>query len=211
MEETLTKTQIYGVILAGGRGRRMGDSNKPLMQLGRGKLIDQVISQAAPQVTTLCLSVNHDQWAYGYLGLPMVSDLEHAYAGPLNGIVSAMTWLIDKQGISETSGLLACFPADVPWFPADLVDRLQERMEQEHADLVLVEADGQLQPLFSLWRLSLLPRLQQAVDEGLFGPKLVLPRIDHALLKVQAANEKEFLNINTVDVLELARKLSSEA
>lgn len=211
MVETFTKTQICGVILAGGRGRRMGNTNKPLMPLGEGKLIDQVISRAAPQVTTLCLSVNHDRQAYGYLGLPMVPDHKHAYAGPLNGIVSAMGWLIDEQAIAPVSGLLACFPGDVPWFPADLVDRLLERMLQEQADLVLVEADGQLQPLFSLWRLSLLPQLQQALDEGLYGPKLVLPRIEHALLKLQAASEKEFLNINTVELLELAQKLSREA
>lgn len=210
MVENPEKALIYGVILAGGRGRRMGNRSKPLMPLGNGCLIDQVVSRASPQVAALCLSVNHNQQDYAYLGLPMIADGTQAYAGPLSGIVSAMGWLTEEVGLARESGLLACFPGDVPWFPNDLVKRLSQRMRQERVDAVLVETDGQLQPLFSLWRLSVFSLLQQALEEGLYGPKLVLPRIRHALLKISPASAGEFLNINTVDELKLAQKLARD-
>jgi molybdopterin-guanine dinucleotide biosynthesis protein A len=56
----------------------------------------------------------------------------------------------------------------------------------------------------------MLPLLQQALEEGLYGPKLVLPRIRHALLKISPASAGEFLNINTVDELKLAQKLARD-
>lgn len=210
MVNTTETARCYGVILAGGRGSRMGNVSKPLLSLGSGRLIDAIISRAGPQVDGLCLSVNHNQALYSDLGLPVVADGKYAYKGPLCGIASAMDWLVSEQGITANNGLLACFPGDVPWFPENIVAQLKSRLIEEQSGVALVEADGQLQPLFSVWRLTLLPQLRQALAEGLYGPRLLLPRLSHSIVKITSSSEGEFLNINTVNELKLAQKLSKQ-
>ena len=121
-----------------------------------------------------------------------------------------MAWLVNDQGIAPDSSLLACFPGDVPWFPENIVACLRALLEKDQSQLALVDTEGQLQPLFSTWRLSLLPVLEQAINEGLHGPKLVLPRIKHSILKINRNHAGDFLNINTPEDLRFAQKLNRQ-
>ena len=194
----------YGVILAGGRGRRMGETNKALLQLGDRSLIQWVVDTARPQVGELLLSVNRDPQAYAHLSLRQFPDYRDGYSGPLLGIVSAMREM-RTLGKNDAETLLACFPADVPVFPNDIVARLIELLNQSGADLSLVQTGAQLQPLFSVWKLSSLPQLEKAVDEGLAGPKLVLPRLHSVTLETEAQGA-EFMNINSPEDLIAVRE-----
>jgi molybdopterin-guanine dinucleotide biosynthesis protein A len=198
----------YGVILAGGRGSRMGNVDKPLLELGGTPLIQWVVNGAQPQVEKLVLCVNRNPERYQFLNLDQFGDYSSPYAGPLLGIVSAMRQLATAaQGQDK---LLACFPADVPWFPADIVARLIDQMHREGSDVAVVQQGEQLQPLFSVWKLSLRTELEQAVSEGMFGPKLVLPRLHTSVLQV-GSNQQEFFNINTLDDLTKAQQRITKA
>lgn len=197
----------YGVILAGGRGSRMGHVDKPLLDLGGSPLIQWVVDRARPQVKQLVLCVNRNPERYQFLNLNQFGDYRSPHAGPLLGIVSAMRNLaIDAQ---QQDQLLACFPADVPWFPANVVASLINQMKQEGSDVALVQEGEQLQPLFSVWKLSLRSELEKAISEGLVGPKQVLPRLKVSILQVDSSSQ-EFFNINTQADLAQARAVIAD-
>lgn len=196
---------IYGAILAGGQGIRMGASDKPLVPLLGRPLIDYVIKQAQSQVEKLVISVRQESEPYRALGLPLAVDDKGMCAGPLAGIYSAMKWYQD-QGISR--GHLACFPADVPFFPDNIVATLaaalaeSRRSDQNPAQLVWCETNGQPQPLFSLWSFSLLLPLRSALESGIHGPRLFTQKHQRGLIvELTNADSRMFHNVNTVQEL----------
>ena len=112
---------ITGLILAGGRARRMGGEDKGLIPLAGRPLIAWVIDALAPQVGRILISANRNQAAYAAFGHPVIGDeavgAELAgFQGPLAGIAAAMTRM-------ETPWLLT-LPCDAPLAPADLASRL---------------------------------------------------------------------------------------
>jgi len=173
----------------------MGFRDKPLLPLAGKPLIEHVISFASPQVTEWLISVNRNASAYTYLALPLIADISNAFAGPLIGIHSAMVWL--QQNRTGQYSHLACFAADVPCFPTELVATLRSALQISEA-LVAVSRNGkQIQPLFSLWSLSAQPVIAAAIAAGLYGPKLVFPKLKTVEVNFDAIATTAFSNINT--------------
>ena len=199
----IQRQQITGVILAGGKSSRMGFCDKALIKLGGTPLIEHVIRNSSNQVGQLVISANRNSEKFEYLELPLIPDIKQAYAGPLVGILSAMYWMI-SAGKSPDSTYLACFPADVPWFPNTLIKQLTRALETQCKRVAWSEGRGQVQPLFSLWSLETLPVIEQAVTNGQFGPKLIMPLIDNVLVKFKNTDHRHFLNINTKKSLQIA-------
>ena len=199
----IQRQQITGVILAGGKSSRMGFCDKALIRLGGTPLIEHVIRNSSNQVGQLVISANRNSEKFEYLELPLIPDIKQAYAGPLVGILSAMYWMI-SAGKSPDSTYLACFPADVPWFPDSLIKQLTRALETQCKRVAWSESRGQVQPLFSLWSLETLPVIEQAVANGKFGPKLIMPLIDNVLVKFKNTDHRHFFNINTKKSLQIA-------
>jgi molybdopterin-guanine dinucleotide biosynthesis protein A len=108
-------SSITGLVLAGGRGQRMGGVDKGL-QPWRGKpLVDHAIARLAPQVCTVMISANRHVEAYEGRGCPVVTDESHDYPGPLGGILAGLR--------AARTPWLAVVPCDAPRLPADLVAR----------------------------------------------------------------------------------------
>lgn len=205
--EIMESQTRYGVILAGGRATRMDHEDKGLLPLGGKPIVQWVAELATQQTSQLLLSVNHNAAKYEFLGLEQISDDQNVYGGPLVGIVSAMRYI--RQQDPAGRELLACFPADVPWFPTDLVAGLVAKLRSTESEVVMAQEGEQLQPLFSVWSLAVLPRLEQAVKEGLYGPKLVMPQL--RVCTVEFPRHKgHFHNINTPEDLVIAKQWLSE-
>ena len=83
---------IVGVVLAGGRSRRMGGGDKSFALLAGKPLIAHVGARLAPQVATTVVSANAPPERYASLGLPVVADLITGFAGPLAGFHAGMEW-----------------------------------------------------------------------------------------------------------------------
>ena len=79
---------VTGVILAGGKSRRMG-ANKALMQLGDASLIEHVI-RCMHDVTDELLLVTNSPPEYAHLGVPMHGDILPS-TGALGGIYTGLT------------------------------------------------------------------------------------------------------------------------
>jgi molybdopterin-guanine dinucleotide biosynthesis protein A len=129
----IEKTQIGAVILAGGKASRMAFADKALTPLHGVALLDYVLARSRDQVQQLTLSVNHNLHAYQKFGLALISDKKNIYGGPLLGIYSAMLWYRDILQ-DKNIKYLACFAADVPVFPSNLVKLLADKLLAESAD-----------------------------------------------------------------------------
>ena len=116
MDKAINLTQITGIILAGGRGSRMGGVDKGLQLFNGTTLIQHAIHRLQPQVGQLLINANRHLEMYQALGLPVLADDLADFAGPLAGFLVGLTHC-------QTPYLVTA-PCDTPCFPTDLVDRL---------------------------------------------------------------------------------------
>ncbi len=157
-------TAITGVILAGGKGRRMGGADKGLQLLLGRPLVQWVLERLRPQVEQVVISANRNFERYRELGCPVVTDLTPGYAGPLAGLQAAMEGAVTP--------LVLTVPCDSPRLPADLASRLLEALESASSDLAVPRAGDRAHRAFCLVRRELLPQLDAFLAGG--GRKLGL-------------------------------------
>jgi molybdopterin-guanine dinucleotide biosynthesis protein A len=193
---------LAGVILAGGRSRRMGGAVKALVPLGDKPLLRHVIDRVKPQVELLLLSVERPVVAFNGFGLPQVADPEPD-GGPLGGLLSALR----KAGPGYDWLLLV--PCDAPFIPTDLAARLLDRALECARPVATVCVQSEIQPTFSIWSRNVLPRLERAViEEGMAGIKQFLGVIEFAKLDWPHSDHSPFFNINDQDALREAGELA---
>jgi molybdopterin-guanine dinucleotide biosynthesis protein A len=184
--------EITGVVLAGGRGRRMGQVDKGLQLLHGKSLVQWVLERFSPQVGEVVISANQNVEHYAAHGFTVVADSIADFAGPLAGLHTALRW--------AAFPLVASVPCDAPFLPVDLVARLHAALLEAQADVAVARTFAQPQPVFCLCRRSLLPHLSEFLEQG--GRKF---DAWYATLKViEVAFDEEahqFANINTMDEL----------
>ena len=123
--------EVTGIVLCGGRGRRLGGVDKPLMPVGDARLLDHVLARIRPQVSRVILSVTAKTDAYRAFNCELVAD-ENAHQGPLGGLVSAFKALTTDWALTV--------PGDAPGTSPQLVRRLAEDASKQGA---AVAHDGQ--------------------------------------------------------------------
>jgi molybdopterin-guanine dinucleotide biosynthesis protein A len=154
----IARNDISGLILAGGRGRRMGGTDKGLLLVHGRPLAALSLERLKPQVGKVFISANRNLEAYAALGAEVLPDLLPDYPGPLAGIHAALTRI-------QTPWLAAC-PCDSPYLPADLVARLMQAALASNAPLAVAKTAGRSQPAFMLCRRDLLPALTIWLQSG---------------------------------------------
>ncbi len=146
---------ISGLILAGGAGRRMGGVQKGLQLLRGRPLIEWVIERLRGQVDELLISANAEVDAYRRYGFAVIQDAlkepDGSLAGPLAGLQAGLA--------AAAHPLVVTAPCDVPFLPADLVQRLHQGLTRAQADIAFPEIAGRVQPVFILVRRETLPQL----------------------------------------------------
>jgi molybdopterin-guanine dinucleotide biosynthesis protein A len=186
----MDRTQITGLVLAGGLGRRMGGVDKGL-ELLRGKpLAERVVERLGPQVGVLLVNANQNIDAYAQFGR-VVSDCIGGFAGPLAGL---------HAGLSACSTpLLASVPCDAPFLPLDLVERLHDGLERVQAEAAVARAGGRMQPVFALLRRDVLTSLGDFLAGGGSSVSAWLGSL--ATATVDFADADAFANVNTREEL----------
>lgn len=186
---------ITGLILAGGRGTRMGSVDKGL-QLFRGMpMVQHVAIRLKPQVTHLMINANRNVADYEAICSPVWPDAMPDFAGPLAGL---QTGLMHCQ-----TPYLVTAPCDSPFAPIDLVSRLMVAMQAQQADLAVATTGSpdrpQSHPVFCLAKTSLLPHLTDYLQNG--GRKFDAWYATLPVAHVHFDDESAFRNINTLDEL----------
>lgn len=188
----MDRDDITGLVLAGGRGRRMGGVDKGL-QPYRGKpLALHALERLAPQVGRVMINANRHLATYRAFGVPVWPDELPGFPGPLAGMLAGMAHC-------ETPWLVTV-PCDSPRFPADLVTALSQGLQgQPGAELAVARAGERLQPVFSLLSTSLADSLRDYTAAG--GRKVDAWMARHRRVEVKFDDESAFLNANTLEEL----------
>jgi molybdenum cofactor guanylyltransferase len=199
------KNQITGIVLAGGRGSRMGGVDKGLQLYNDTPLAKHAIERLRPQVGQLLINANRNLEIYQTWGSEVAAEVvvdELAdFAGPLAG------FLVGLQQCKTP--FLMTVPCDTPRFPSNLVARLSETLLQNDADIAMVSSpdeEGILrhQPVFCLIKRELVESLKAFTDAG--GRKIGAWAVQHKLARVnfnEAHDDpKAFYNANTLEDLQ---------
>ncbi|CAH2772468.1 MAG: Molybdenum cofactor guanylyltransferase (EC [uncultured Paraburkholderia sp.] len=158
-----SREQITGLVLAGGRGTRMGGVDKGLQPLHGEPLASHVLTRLAPQTGALLISANRHADIYAPFGAKVVADTLPEFPGPLAGLLAGL-------GAARSDYLLSA-PCDSPWLPADLAARLADALASNSADIATVttsDAAGNLSlhPVFALLRTGLADDLADFLHAG---------------------------------------------
>ena len=200
MAELALSDEISAVILAGGRGSRMGGVDKGLQNFRGMPLALHALMRLQGQVGAVMVNANRNLAAYESLGAEVWPDALPDHAGPLAGFLTGLE--------RSNSAYLLPVPCDSPLFPVDLVARLAEAMAREDADIAMVRApeagkDGmslRTQPVFCLLRRELLESLTRFTQEG--GRKIdawtALHKTAYADFGRPGDDPRSFFNANTL-------------
>ncbi|MGD9168732.1 MAG: molybdenum cofactor guanylyltransferase MobA [Candidatus Thiodiazotropha sp.] len=180
---------VTAVILAGGRGQRMGGEDKGLIELSGRPLVKHVIDAIQPQVGAILINANRNQERYAAFGYPVIADSLLNYQGPLAGFITAM------QAI-ETEDMLT-LPCDGPLLPGDLVERLYQARRAAGAEIAVAHDGNRLQPVFALIPKRLVDSLQGYLDGG--DRKIDLWYEQHKIAHANFSDiPRTFINVNTL-------------
>ena len=214
-------SEITGLILAGGRGSRMGGVDKGLQSFNGVPLALHTLlrlqMQSGGPLAQVMINANRNLAAYEAFGASVWPDVLADYAGPLAGFLTGLERC--------ESPYLVTTPCDTPLFPLDLVARLAQAMHDEDADIAMVaapESDTQAasdprdahdvrgesmvrpQPVFCLLRVELLESLAEFTQNG--GRKIDAWTAQHsvALVPFDMAGDdpRAFFNANTLAELQ---------
>jgi len=194
----MTKDSITGLILGGGRARRMGGIDKGLVLFKGEHMVLKVFKNLESQVDKILMNANREIETYQNLGLTVIQDEIYDFLGPLAGLHAGM-----KAANTE---FILSVPCDAPFLPDDLSQRLLGALKAQKADIAVAKTGDQHHPVFCLCRTNLIQNLETYLKSG--GRKVDEWQKKHAYVEVCFNdNPLAFSNINTPEEL---RKLEAE-
>jgi molybdopterin-guanine dinucleotide biosynthesis protein A len=202
---TLCAQDVTGIILAGGRGSRMGGVDKGLQNFQGMPMALTALMRLGPQVGEVMINANRNLSAYESFGTAVWPDGLADFAGPLAGFLVGLER-------AETPYLVT-IPCDCPGFPLDLVQRLGDALLAQDAEIAMAAApetdrEGQTrvrtQPVFCLMKTDLLESLVRFTHGG--GRKIDAWTALHKTVLVPFDTPQDtphaFANVNTLTDLQ---------
>ena len=203
----MSEDNILGAILAGGQSKRMG-KDKLFLQLNNKTLIEHTIDKVKKHLKKVIIITNQENEFFSKNNLTVVKDCIEGQLGPLVGILTAMKWA--KENLTQCAWV-ASFPCDTPFFPENIVENFIQESEKKESLILCASTHGRKHNVFGLWSLNLYDKLQDDL-------------VNKKVRKVQDWTEKNkiknlefkfkdydpFFNINTIEDLEFAKKLSTK-
>jgi len=200
----MSEDNILGVILAGGKSKRMG-RDKLFLRLNNKTLVEHTIDKVKKYLKHIIIITDKDDKIFSEQNLVTVKDCIEGNLGPLVGILTAMKWA--KEHLSNCSWV-ASFPCDTPFFPETIVQKFIEDSKQNQSLLLCASSHGRKHNIFGLWSLTLYDKLYDDLTKN-------------NIRKVQDWTEKHqiknlefdfkaydpFFNINTPEDLKKATEL----
>lgn len=181
---------VTGILLAGGRARRMGGQDKGLIELAGRPLAAHALDRLRPQVAEILINANRNRARYEALGARVVADSLEGFLGPMAGLLAGME--------TASRPLTVTAPCDSPFVPADLVSRLADALATADAEIAVAHDGERRQPVFLLARVTLAGDLRRWLEAG--GRKIDDWLGGHRVVDVPFADRPDaFININTAE------------
>lgn len=178
---------IVGVILAGGKSRRMGTA-KALLKLRGVPLIQHVAALMAKTFSSVVIIADNGA-EYAFLNLPTYPDVKKN-CGPLGGIHSAFV-----NTDAEKIFVVSC---DEPFISKDLVEYVCEFGAQ--TEIKVPSIRGNVEPLCGLYSRTILPAVEKAISLNDLKVKHLLLQCHTTTIPISPAlpfyKEHLFANLN---------------
>ncbi len=201
---------IAGLILAGGRGERLGGVIKSELVVGGVRLLERVVARLGARSPLLVAHGRIDPAALQLLpDMTAVPDLEGDYAGPLAGLAGALAHI---NSLSTPPGLLVSVAVDTPFLPADFVSRLAGGLAEGPA--AIAAYDGQPYPTNAIWRVAQFRDLPERVRAGTAPRSLKSLSAEAGGRLIEWPHEASgdpFANVNTPEELEALQRRAAVA
>jgi molybdopterin-guanine dinucleotide biosynthesis protein A len=143
-------SDITGVILAGGKSRRMG-TNKALLRISGKTLLERTAELLKPLFPHVLLSTQSKE-DYTFLGLESIGD-RYTSIGPLGGIHSGLV-----NAKTDRVFFMSC---DMPLMTPETIRCILDYPERKK--IVVARADGFIQQLCGLYHRALLPSIESLI------------------------------------------------
>jgi molybdopterin-guanine dinucleotide biosynthesis protein A len=191
---------LAAVIIAGGRARRLGGVCKPLLDVGGRSLLARVRAAIGNGIPVALSTTDPPPQELMSAGLPLLADGAFSGRGPLAGLLAGLDW-----AAANGAAWLLSVPGDMPFLPERLALRL-------HPGPSVATCGGQVQYLVALWPIAARP----ALIAFLAGPAphsvwRFVASLNARKVDFPASSCERFLNINTPEDLDQARRLAEEA
>jgi len=190
---------IPAVILAGGKGSRLGGREKALVPLLGKTLIDHVQKRLEDQVSALALSIRIiSPWALE-LGLPILEDLPNPNRGPLGGVAAALVWAASQ---TPQPKWVLTVPVDTPFLPADLCKNLTAA--DQKTDAAVAASGDQVHHTVAAWRPALAEELLNSIRSNALSVRRFQEKIQTVEVPWDIIDMDPFMNINWPKDLKVA-------
>jgi molybdenum cofactor cytidylyltransferase len=200
--ETDGNRQVAAIVLAAGRSTRMGGPNKLLAELSGKKLVRIATEQAlASKASEVIVVTGHqaELVEQALRGLKVKFVRNPDFAGGLASSVKTGVTAVSK----DADGAVICL-GDMPLIDAHLIDRLVEAFDPDRGNLIVVPvAEGRRgNPV--LWSRRFFSELLTL--DGDIGARHLVAKHAEAVAEVPVDGESAFLDIDTPQALETARR-----
>ncbi len=183
--------KVSAIVLAGGRGRRMGEVDKGLLSLQGKPLVRWVVERIAPQVDEVLISANRNLERYREMGYAVLPDEMPGFPGPLAGLYRAIG--------EARHPLWLSVPCDTPFLPEDLVLHLYAALLADKAELAVAGVEGRAQPAICLGYTHLRAGLGDFLARG--GRRVSEWQSGLRTVTVSFETARAFRNLNTPEDL----------
>lgn len=198
--------QISVVVLAGGKGTRLGGADKGLLEVNGRKMIEMTLDVVKPFAEQTLISCNRNMGDYMPLADSVVCDRISGALGPLAGIHAALESLSACAQVNSEA-LLLVLPCDTPLITTDIIKRLIAAAKAS-PNSIIVLADGEfLHPLHAIIPVKLKPSLEDfLLDDGRAVRKWYQLH-EMVTVELEAAEQDALANVNTEQQLQFVSEL----
>ena len=198
----MIENNILGVVLAGGRSKRFGD-DKTTAKLGNKSLLDHTIEKIEKKFDEILIVSNNEKHVSIKKNVFSTKDLIEGHLGPLVGVLSAMEWIKKHK---KNYNWMATFPCDTPFFDENLVDKIMNCPKNSSKKLFFLKSGNRRHNIFGLWSLELKDILLEDINKGHRKVEEWANKVGSEIIEINDENDYNFLNINTREDLETAKK-----
>ena len=195
------ETEVTGILLAGGKSRRMGEDKRHLV-VGEQTLLERGLAVLHSIFQEVLVVIAQDSPPLG-VDASVVRDLVPD-CGSLGGLHSGL-----MQATTPWVFVVAC---DMPFLNQAVIAQFTSR--RATADIVMAKLDARLHPMHALYGKQCLPVLEQMIgarqlkiQEMVSQLSLRVRYVTEADLVTIDPSWRSFYNVNTLADLEAARSL----
>jgi len=198
----MIENNILGIILAGGKSSRFGE-DKSTAKLGNKTLLDHIVNKIENEFNEILVISNNKKLSFQNKKIQVIEDCIKGQLGPLVGILTAMKWVKENK---KDYRWVASFPCDTPFFYINLKNKLKLKTNNTSKKLIFLNSEKKRHNIFGAWSIDLIEILENDLKKNFRKVEIWADKIGYESININIEKFDKFLNINTKEDFEKAKK-----